>query len=203
MVRRRELMPSSARYEELAQWLRALRQRAGLTYRQMSELTERPWVAGPTYSAVTLCRADSGAALPRQQVVETYAQVCGATRREARLRWERAAVGAESAAGGPQPQPIPRAGRRLELVYHPAHLLEAMHQVRLAAGQPSLREMQRRARELGAGPLPRSTVADVLAGLRMPSEDLLIAYVRACGHHDQHVVQWRGAWARAVNAEQG
>ncbi|MEU6229726.1 helix-turn-helix domain-containing protein [Streptomyces sp. NPDC047042] len=203
MVRRREPVPPSARYEELAQWLRTLRQRAGLTYRQMSELTERSRVAGPAYSAVTLCRADSGTALPRQQVVETYAQVCGASRREARLRWERAAVGAESAAGCPQPQSAPRAARRLELVYHPAHLLQAMHQVRLAAGQPSLREMQKRARELGAGPLPRSTVADVLAGLRMPSEELLVAFVQACGHQGQNVAQWQRAWARALNAEAG
>ncbi|MFF7329101.1 helix-turn-helix domain-containing protein [Streptomyces sp. NPDC008150] len=200
MVRSRGPVPQSAGYDELAQWLRALRRRAGLTYRQMADLTEHDRVAAPGCSAVTLCRADSGTVLPRRSVVEAYAQVCGATRREARLHWERAAQRAEGAGAGRETAAA-RTGRRLEFVYHPAHLLEAMHRVRLAAGQPSLREMQRRARDLGAGPLPRSTVADVLAGLRMPSEELLIAYLRACGQQEQNLAPWRQAWARALDSD--
>jgi hypothetical protein len=76
-----------------------------------------------------------------------------------------------------------------------------MHQARLAAGQPSLREMEKKARDLGAGPLPRSTVADILAGFRMPSEELLVAYVQACGQHGRRVTLWRNAWARAFSAD--
>ncbi|MFD3590112.1 helix-turn-helix domain-containing protein [Streptomyces sp. NPDC058683] len=194
-------IPQSAPYHELAEWLRFLRRRSGLTYRRMSQLIEKDGIAGPGCSAVTLHRADRGTLLPRRQVVEAYAQICGATRREARLRWERAAQLAGPAQGSAgQPAPAFSARRRLEFVHQPAHLLVAMHRVRLAAGQPSLRELQKRARDLGAGPLPRSTVADVLAGLRMPSEDLLVAYVTACGEQGHLVPLWRHAWARAQDS---
>ncbi|MER5473036.1 helix-turn-helix transcriptional regulator [Streptomyces sp. NPDC002935] len=198
--RSRTPIPQSAQCYELAQWLRSLRQRSGLTYRQMAELTEGLRIADPACSAVTLSRADRGTFLPRRHVVEAYAQVCGATRREARLRWEQAARRSAQTPDGREVPSVPRIGRKLELVYHPAHLLEAMHQARLAAGQPSLREMEKKARDLGAGPLPRSTVADILSGFRMPSEELLVAYVRACGHQGRQVTLWRNAWARAFGA---
>ncbi|MFB7241727.1 hypothetical protein CW362_00600 [Streptomyces populi] len=198
--RSRTSIPKSAQCYELAQWLRSLRQRSGLTYRQMAELTEGLRIADPACSAVTLSRADRGTFLPRRHVVEAYAQVCGATRREARLRWEQAARQSGHTPDGREVASAPRAERKLELVYHPAHLLEAMHQARLAAGQPSLREMEKKARDLGAGPLPRSTVADILAGSRMPSEELLVAYVRACGQHGRRIALWRNAWARAFSA---
>ncbi|MFC4508007.1 MULTISPECIES: helix-turn-helix domain-containing protein [Streptomyces] len=194
-------VPQSAPHYELAQWLRSLRRRSGLTYRQMSQLIEEERGVPPGCSAVTLLRADRGNRLPRRQVVEAYAQVCGATRSEARLHWERAAQQVDPPPGGGQTLPASHLGRRLAFVYQPAHLLQAMHRVRLDAGQPSLRELQKRARELGAGPLPRSSVADVLAGLRMPSEDLLITYVRACGQQENLLVLWRHAWARALDSE--
>jgi hypothetical protein len=195
-------VPQSAQYYELAEWLRSLRRRSGLTYRRMSQLIEEDRMAGPGCSAVTLLRADRGTFLPRRQVVEAYAQVCGATRREARVQWERAAQQTDPVPGaGGQAPPVSPPGRRLEFVYRPAHLLEAMHRVRLAAGQPSLRELQKRARDLGTGPLPRSTLADVLAGFRMPSEELLIAYVRACGEQGHLLTLWRHAWARAQGTD--
>ncbi|WP_235459828.1 helix-turn-helix domain-containing protein [Streptomyces olivochromogenes] len=202
MGRSKAQVPQSAQYYELAEWLRSLRRRSGLTYRRMSQLIQEGRISEPGCSAVTLLRADRGTFLPRRQVVEAYAQVCGATRREARVQWERAAQQAEpSAAGACQAPTVSPSGRRLEFVYHPAHLLEAMHRVRRAAGQPSLRELQKRARDLGTGPLPRSTLADVLAGLRMPSEDLLIAYVRACGEQGHLLTLWRHAWARAQDSD--
>nr|WSY51494.1 helix-turn-helix domain-containing protein [Streptomyces sp. NBC_00886] len=190
----------SAHYYELAQWLRSLRARSGLTYRRMAQLIEDARIAGPGCSAVTLSRADRGTVLPRRDVVEAYALVCGASRRDARTRWERAAQRAGAVDGGGEPPLVPSPGHRPEFVYHPAHLLEAMHRLRVDAGRPSLREMQRRARDLGAGPLPRSTLAEVLGGLRMPSEDLLVAYVRACGQRDENVPLWRHAWARALSS---
>ncbi|MFJ1704276.1 helix-turn-helix domain-containing protein [Kitasatospora sp. NPDC088346] len=195
MGRSKDSVAESAPHYELAQWLRSLRRTAGLTYRQMAELIGRHGC-----SAVTLSRADGGTQLPRRTVVEAYAAACGASRREARLRWERAAVrtgGGRDRPRPPTPGPAPR-GRRLEFVYEPAHLLEAMHRLRLTAGRPSLRELQDRARSRGLGPLPRSTLADVLAGVRMPSEALLVSYVRACGQPDHAVGAWRAAWLRAI-----
>lgn len=117
------------------------------------------------------------------------------------MRWEQAARQSGHTPDGREVAPAPRGERKLELVYHPAHLLEAMHQARLAAGQPSLREMEKKARDLGAGPLPRSTVADILAGFRMPSEELLVAYVQACGQRGRRLTLWRNAWARAFGAD--
>ncbi|MFJ8142980.1 helix-turn-helix domain-containing protein [Streptomyces sp. NPDC096013] len=200
MARSKTPVPHAALYYELALWLRSLRERSGLTYRRMAQLIEDARIAGQGCSAVTLSRADRGTVLPRRDVVEAYALVCGASRRDARVRWERAAQRADAVGGGGEPPVVSRPGHRPELVYHPAHLLEAMHRLRVDAGRPSLREMQRRARELDAGPLPRSTLADVLGGLRMPSEELLVAYVRACGQHGDNVPLWRDAWARALDS---
>ena len=178
MGRSRTPIPQSAQCYELAQWLRSLRQRSGLTYRQMAELTEGLRIADPACSAVTLLR---GPTVAPSCPSPCRGSVCAGL-------WRHTARGPTTlGAGGPAIRPhsrrprgpsAPRAGRKLELVYHPAHLLEAMHQARLAAGQPSLREMEKKARDLGAGPLPRSTVADILAGFRMPSEEVLVAYVR-------------------------
>jgi hypothetical protein len=214
--RTKEPLPPSARYHELARWLRALRRRSGMTYRQMADRIREPGC-----SAATLSRADSGSRLPRRTVVEAYAEVCGASRREARARWARAArqtgrpsgshpdrrpghdAPGHAAGAGHRPPAVSGPARRLDLVYHPAHLLEAMHRLRLAAGRPSLRQLQERARSLGAGPLPRSTVADVLAGVRMPSEELLLSYALACGEKGPELLLWRSAWARALRCDSG
>jgi hypothetical protein len=164
-------------------------------------------IGEPGCSAVTLSRADSGFSLPRRSVVEAYAEACGASRREARIRWTRAVrrgTGARAAgmrAGQRERPQSAGAARRLEMVYEPAHLLEAMHRLRLTAGRPSLRELQDRARALDVGPLPRSSVADVLAGVRAPSADLLLAYARVCGVSDRDIGAWHSAWVRAIGDE--
>ncbi|WP_369035634.1 MULTISPECIES: helix-turn-helix domain-containing protein [Streptomyces] len=195
MGRRKADLTESARYFELARWLRSLRERSGLTYREMADRVGRPGC-----SAVTLSRADSGSVLPKLAVVEAYAAVCGAPEHEARSRWEKSATSAgprDRGATAVLSAPRRGRGRRLELVYEPAHLLEAMHRLRHDAGHPSLRELQDRARGSGFGPLPRSTLADVLAGLRLPSEPLLISYALACGQPRHQIHAWRAAWGRA------
>ncbi|WP_105970784.1 helix-turn-helix domain-containing protein [Streptomyces geranii] len=201
MGRRKADLTESAPYFELARWLRSLRERAGLTYREMADRAGRPGC-----SAVTLSRADSGSVLPKCAVVEVYAVVCGAAEHEARSRWEKTATSA-----GPRDRgeasvlSVPRRGRgrRLELVYEPAHLLEAMHRLRHDAGHPSLRELQDRATDSGFGPLPRSTLADVLSGLRLPSEALLISYALACGQPGHRIHAWRAAWGRVRRGDGG
>ncbi|WP_338683210.1 helix-turn-helix transcriptional regulator [Streptomyces acidiscabies] len=193
MGRRKVPLTDSAPYYELASWLRSLRRGAGLTYREMACRVERPGC-----SAVTLSRADSGRVLPRRCVVEAYATACGASEQQARAMWELSVP-----SGGERPHrvfastTVPRRGRRLDLVYEPAHLLEAMHRLRDDAGHPSLRRLQDRARAHGYGPLPRSTLSDVLSGLRLPSEALLTSYVLACGQPPHRVHAWRAAWQRA------
>ncbi|GAQ53060.1 helix-turn-helix domain-containing protein [Streptomyces acidiscabies] len=198
MGRRKVPLTDSAPYYELASWLRSLRRGAGLTYREMACRVERPGC-----SAVTLSRADSGRVLPRRCVVEAYATACGASEQQARAMWEWSLTAAgERAHPVTGAGPAPRRGRRLDLVYEPAHLLEVMHRLRQDAGRPSLRQLEDRARIHGYGPLPRSTLADVLSGLRLPSEALLVSYALACGRPQDQLQAWRAAWGRATQGAQ-
>lgn len=181
MGRQKKTLDSGAPYWELAQWLRQIRAEAGVTYRQM---------AGAEFSAATLSRSDNGNFLPRLEVVEAYASACGVPKGVARRAWQHAAS---------RTAPTVAVGRALrpELVLEPAHLLRVMRQLYLSAGNPSLRELQQRARRQAFGPLPRSTLGDVLAGVRMPSERLLVSYVRTCGEPDHRVNAWLAALSRA------
>jgi hypothetical protein len=45
-------------------------------------------------------------------------------------------------------------------------------------------------------PLPRSTMADVFAGRRLPRKKVLVSYLRACGVDPQSDPQWLAAWSR-------
>lgn len=58
------------------------------------------------------------------------------------------------------------------------------------------RQLEKRAAEHGKV-LPRSTIADVLAGKRLPAPDVLDVFVRACGEGDQ-VDSWQQARAAAI-----
>lgn len=200
MGRKKKALDGAAPYHDLAQWLRRIRDEAKLTYKQM---TRRVTIA--SYSAVTLSRSDNGDFLPKLEVVEAYATACGVPKSQARRMWEQAAnraqpTGATDNSGnqnGSTPRVTRGRIRSLELVHKPVHLLQVMHQLHLSAGHPSLRELQKRARKHGLGALPRSTLGDVLAGIRMPSERLLVTYVRTCGEPEHRVVAWLEALSRA------
>jgi hypothetical protein len=61
-----------------------------------------------------------------------------------------------------------------------------LRRVRLRAGNPSLRDLERwvgKQHEAGRrlSPLPHTTVADVLAGRRLPNSALLATFLEACG----------------------
>jgi hypothetical protein len=71
-----------------------------------------------------------------------------------------------------------------------------MHRVRLKAGQPSLRELERRARWMGSDPLPKSTVSDILAGVRLPNRQQLMIYLRCCGLPEPEIGDWSTAHDR-------
>lgn len=73
-----------------------------------------------------------------------------------------------------------------------------MVQLRRHAGQPSLRELERRA---GPGWLPRSTLHAVLQGRSFPSRAHLLAFVAACGLPARNVRAWMLAWDRALDAQ--
>ncbi|RAJ31237.1 helix-turn-helix protein [Kitasatospora sp. SolWspMP-SS2h] len=166
----------------LAQYLRQLRRRAGLTYSQLGAATG--------LTASRLSRAASGEAVPPLEVVEAYVRGCGADKKElaaVRTRW-RAARQAEA------PPPVDRP-RDIRLVDTPSELWAAMVHLHRRIGRPSLRQLEKRAG--GLGQLPRSTLNLVLRREMPPSPVLLDAFVRACGVPAADAVHWAGAWSRA------
>ncbi|GAA3635752.1 hypothetical protein GCM10022223_62740 [Kineosporia mesophila] len=195
-------MSEEAPFGELARSLRALREDAGLTYRTMAAQ-----IADPGCSAATLSRADSGDLLPRKEVVVAYGTACGASREQMVHVWNQAAGRARrlnAATGGARVETL-HAGavfrpRLLELIWEPVHLLLAMHHLRSSAGEPSLREIQSRARRLGLPPLPKSTVADLLSGIRLPTEQQFMTYVTCCGVPEAEERRWLLAYRRTMGS---
>ncbi|MEU5032329.1 helix-turn-helix domain-containing protein [Streptomyces milbemycinicus] len=175
---------------ELAQWLRSLRQQAGLAYQQMAHTTP----AG--FAAATLWRAARGTTVPRWPVVEAFATACGGDLGQARRMWTAAAEQrrfSRSPAPGSRSEPV----LRPEFIHTPAQLLQAMRAMQLEAGGLSLRELEARATSHGVTLLPHSTVGTVLRGERMPSRMLLIHFVQACGVSRAPTGAWEDVWERA------
>ncbi len=77
-----------------------------------------------------------------------------------------------------------QAGSREEI----AAFVAALHQLRVQAGRPSLRSMAR------AMNYSHTALSSALAGNRLPSLDLTLAFVRTCGGDEQ---QWRIRWEQA------
>jgi predicted nucleotide-binding protein len=74
-----------------------------------------------------------------------------------------------------------------------ADLAAALRALRAQAGVPSLRTIAKR-----AGTISHTTVADALAGTRVPSWDVVSAFVRACEGDEDQI---RRKWLAARNAE--
>ncbi|MER6999820.1 XRE family transcriptional regulator [Streptomyces sp. NPDC000410] len=89
--------------------------------------------------------------------------------------------------------PDPQAART------PGEFVAAMRQLRGWAGL-SYRQLERRAENAGDA-LPRATISGALAREDLPREELLIAFVRACGADEATIAAWRSARRRlAVTA---
>ena len=168
----------------LALWLREQRQRAGLSFTELSKSTG--------LSPRTLSRASSGRALPTLPVVERYAAGCRADAARARKLWKSARLGAASRDG--VHHEADGDTLRPEYIVNFAQLRAAMIELRALAGDPTLRELEERA---GSGMLPRSTVNLILRGRGRPRRDVLRAFVGACGVRESQVPAWDQAWLRA------
>lgn len=71
--------------------------------------------------------------------------------------------------------------------------------VKIAAGDPSLRELARRTGELGER-VPRSTLADGFTGRRLLGLDQALLVVRACGGGTTAEAECRNRWLAARNS---
>ncbi|WP_147341082.1 helix-turn-helix domain-containing protein [Actinomadura logoneensis] len=74
-----------------------------------------------------------------------------------------------------------------------AGFAECLRRLRAQAGNPSLRRLELWGQQNGR-PLARSSVSDLLRGGRLPSRELLLAFLEACGVDPVEDTRWLAAW---------
>ena len=156
--------------------------------------------------------------LPDWRFVEQYVPACGGNVQDWRPRWEQAreelanhtpkapkspepvvddaaalvvvpqVAAAPLAAGPPDPQ----------MIRSYAELVDMLQQLRIWAGNPSLRDLERR-----SPLLRRSTVSDLLNGKRQPRLEVVRAFVGACDLDERACNRWAIAWRQATRAQAG
>ncbi|MFI9162824.1 helix-turn-helix domain-containing protein [Kitasatospora aureofaciens] len=187
MGRAKHALAEQKEIRALAEWLTALRERSGLSY---SQVAVRNFYR---YSISTFYRADKGITVPAWPVVEAYTKACGGSVREAKQLWRKASSSSCREAGG---RPPVGGGRALRYITEVSQLRDAMVELRLRVGKPTLRELEARALRNGVSYLPKSTLQAVLAGKRDCSQQVLVEFVRACGVSPQEEAEWVEALRR-------
>ncbi|MEU8007059.1 hypothetical protein AB0B66_38350 [Catellatospora sp. NPDC049111] len=90
-----------------------------------------------------------------------------------------------------------------ETIQSLADLTRELRRVRIWAGEPSFRDLKKRA--AGVQPkgrhLPSSTAHDLLEGKRMPKQEIMETYLLACGVEDLR--PWIKAWRRLKEDQRG
>ncbi|MDF5758395.1 hypothetical protein [Spongiactinospora sp. TRM90649] len=76
-----------------------------------------------------------------------------------------------------------------------ADLAVCLRRAQLLAGNPSLRELEQRARRQGRS-LPRSSTGDMLGGKRLPRKTMMLTFLQACGINPGEDPRWLVAWNR-------
>lgn len=151
----------------LALWLRAQRERCGLTYAAMAKLT------GHQFTASALSRGASGR-VPSLRLVIAFATACDADADEAVRLWKAARKAREERRrqAGISPEFRDLASSVRSVLRHPAvvdtfgKLHDVMVEMRARQGQPSLGELQTLAGRTpdGRHRLPKSSLSVVLRG---------------------------------------
>ncbi|MGW4493175.1 hypothetical protein [Streptomyces sp. NPDC004376] len=179
--------------EALAQWLESLRRRSGMSWDQMARTAVD---RGLPVTRSTLYRASRGETLPKWKTVQAFTRVCRGDEHMAKRLWT-SADRHKAASGGGTPHVMVMAP---QFITEPWQLVHAMKGMCRENGNPTLRELERRAYidvENKVSLLPKSTVGAVLQG-RMPGKDLLLDFARYCGNvPDDRLKDWEDAWERA------
>ncbi|MFI5838026.1 magnesium transporter MgtE N-terminal domain-containing protein [Micromonospora sp. NPDC051300] len=85
-----------------------------------------------------------------------------------------------------------------------AELARELRVLRVHCGNPSVRELQSRAKVKKLQPLPHSTAHDALSGKRgLPRLPVLLTVLRALGLDEADIQPWREAWSRVELDRQG
>lgn len=83
-----------------------------------------------------------------------------------------------------------------------AELGRELRLLKVWMGNPSLRDLAKRARDSGAN-LPPSSAGDVQSGTRLPRMAAVLTFVRACGVGEADIGSWTSAWRRAALHHKG
>lgn len=177
---------------KLADFLRARRYAADLTYRQMAEHSSR------ALSKSTFERAASGATIPAWETVEEYVLLTMTKEEEfkgtldiafdqARRLW----IEARRAVRAPyylHKAPVP------ELMSDLADFSRALRDLHVWAGCPSPGEMSRTA---GPGVLPKTTAYRIIMGRSLPvTPGQALAFLKACDVETPEALRWLEAASR-------
>lgn len=178
-------------YADFATRLRELRLGSGQSYRVLSRNTG--------YSQSTLAAATAGNRLPSEDVMLAFVQSCGGDVGEWRARWKQArheALGQREDPASATPAPEPPEPSDLALVTTPADLTTTLNRLWTASGRPSIRRLQ----ASSGGALRRTTIHDVLTGVRVkPEWNTVWELVRVLHGtaRSPDKAAWQAAWKRA------
>jgi hypothetical protein len=86
-------------------------------------------------------------------------------------------------------------------VHTPEDLAARLRTIRILADNPSLRTLETKAKH-DKTPLSKTTVAEMLKGVRFPRKAVMLSFLRACGVPEDAMEPWLRAWQRiASNAQ--
>ncbi|MER7805081.1 helix-turn-helix domain-containing protein [Streptomyces parvulus] len=206
MGRRENAVAAESRQAEaLALWLRAQRERQGLTYAAMAILTDHQ------FTASSLSRGASGRTVPSRRLVAAFAAACDADSDEAVRLWKAARRAKEERRrrAGVSPEFRDLATSLRSVMTHPdvvdsfGKLHDVMVEMRARQGQPSLAELQTVAGRTpdGRHRLPKSSLSLILRGEAVPSREHLTAFMESLGVPPNGVRRWQQVWDRISAAE--
>ncbi|MFE7113244.1 helix-turn-helix domain-containing protein [Streptomyces sp. NPDC057575] len=204
MGRRESAVAAGTRQSEaLALWLRAQRERRGVTYAAMAKLTDHQ------FTASALSRG-AGGKVPSRRLVLAYAKACDADTREAIRLWKAARRAEEDRRrAGISPEFRDLAVSLRSVMTHPdlidsfAKLHDVMVEMRAREGQPSLSDLQAAAGQTPDGRrhrLPKSSLSVILRGEAVPSRAHLTAFMEALRVSPNNVRRWQQVWDRLADS---
>lgn len=172
---------------KLAEHLRQLRNEAAFTNVELALQLD--------VDIVTVRRAASGNSVPKRQLVEKWAKVCGKEPEPSVALWRMARYRARRVKLGLSVTPLPNP----DLVSTPEMLSQALAELYERAGAPSYRRME----ELGGkyGVLPRNTARRIVQRQTLPcDEEQFLAFLTAC--EVRRPTPWIEARNRVVSQQQ-
>ncbi|MFD4844321.1 XRE family transcriptional regulator [Streptomyces sp. NPDC058425] len=162
---------------------------------------------GQQFTATALSRGASGRGVPSRRLVLAFATACDADTQEAMRLWKAARRAREERRRLARTSPefrdlavsVRSAMTHPDLIDSFGQLHDAMVEMRIRNGQPSLSELQEAAGRSPDGQkhrLPRSSLSVILRGEAVPSRAHLTAFMEALNASPSTVQRWQRLWDR-------